>query len=143
MGIRCPDHVTPLYPQKLALTSPTGGGRSVGIVRLRTKATEFFYTYGRFVPHPTPHPRPQYCDLYHKSVCKDDNVTFLSLPPFFGFFLTPTGMNFVLLPVCTVVVLHLSMMPIIIASSFVHYVSFQVLAVFLMADSPSGSRPPL
>jgi hypothetical protein len=25
-----------LYPQKLALTSPTSGGRSVGIVRLRT-----------------------------------------------------------------------------------------------------------
>ena len=41
MGIRCADHVTPLYPEKLALTSPTGGGRSVGIVRLRTKATEF------------------------------------------------------------------------------------------------------
>jgi hypothetical protein len=35
--------VTPLYPQKLALTSPTGGGRSVGIVRSRTKATEFFF----------------------------------------------------------------------------------------------------
>ena len=34
-------HVTPLYPQKLALTSPTGGGHSVGIVRVRTKATEF------------------------------------------------------------------------------------------------------
>ena len=33
--------MTPLYPQKLALTSPTGGGRSVGIVRSRTKATEF------------------------------------------------------------------------------------------------------
>jgi hypothetical protein len=33
--------VTPLYPQKLALTSPTGGGRSVGIVRSRTKAMEF------------------------------------------------------------------------------------------------------
>jgi hypothetical protein len=32
-----------LYPQKLALTSPTSGGRSVGIVRLRTKATEFSY----------------------------------------------------------------------------------------------------
>jgi len=32
--------VTPLYSQKLALTSPTGGGRSVGIVRSRTKATE-------------------------------------------------------------------------------------------------------
>ena len=43
MGIRCADHVTPLYPQKLALTSPTGGGRSVGIVRSRTKATEFFF----------------------------------------------------------------------------------------------------
>jgi len=28
--------VTPLYPQKLALPSPTGGGRSVGIVRSRT-----------------------------------------------------------------------------------------------------------
>ena len=33
--------MTPLYPQKLALTSPTGGGRSVGIVRSRSKATEF------------------------------------------------------------------------------------------------------
>ena len=44
-GIRCADHMTPLYPQKLALTSPTGGGRSVGIVRLRTKVTEFFYIY--------------------------------------------------------------------------------------------------
>ena len=46
MGTRCADHVTPLYPQKLALTSPTGGGRSVGIVRVRTKATEFsFYCF--------------------------------------------------------------------------------------------------
>jgi len=41
VGIRCADHVTPLYPQKLSLTSPTGGGRCVGIVRSRTKATEF------------------------------------------------------------------------------------------------------
>jgi hypothetical protein len=30
-----------LYPQKWALTSSTSRGRSVGIVRLRTKATEF------------------------------------------------------------------------------------------------------
>jgi hypothetical protein len=30
-----------LYPQKLSLTSPTSGSRSVGIVRSRTKATEF------------------------------------------------------------------------------------------------------
>ena len=43
VGIRCADHVTPLYPQKLALPSPTGGGRSVGIVRVRTEATEFVY----------------------------------------------------------------------------------------------------
>ena len=43
VGTRCADHVTHLYPQKLALTSPTGGGRSVGIVRVRTKVTEFSY----------------------------------------------------------------------------------------------------
>jgi hypothetical protein len=30
-----------LYPQKSALTSPTNGGRSVGIVRSRTQVTEF------------------------------------------------------------------------------------------------------
>ena len=41
VGTRCADHLTPLYPQKLALTSPTCGGRSVGIVRVRTKATKF------------------------------------------------------------------------------------------------------
>jgi hypothetical protein len=29
------------YPQKLALTSQTGGGSSVGIVRSQTQATEF------------------------------------------------------------------------------------------------------
>jgi hypothetical protein len=32
-----------LYPQKLALTSPISGGRSVGIVCSRTKATEFSF----------------------------------------------------------------------------------------------------
>jgi hypothetical protein len=31
-----------LYPQKLALISPTRGGLLVGIVRSRTKAMEFF-----------------------------------------------------------------------------------------------------
>jgi hypothetical protein len=30
-----------LYPQTLTLTSSTNGGRSVGIVRLPSKATEF------------------------------------------------------------------------------------------------------
>jgi hypothetical protein len=34
-----------LYPQKLALTSPTSGVRSVGIVRLLTHATEFFFIF--------------------------------------------------------------------------------------------------
>jgi hypothetical protein len=29
------------YPQKLAVTSPTSGGHSVGIVRSRNQATEF------------------------------------------------------------------------------------------------------
>jgi hypothetical protein len=33
-----------LYSQKLALTSPTIGGRSVGIVRSRTQATEFSFS---------------------------------------------------------------------------------------------------
>ena len=32
VGTRCANHVTPLYPQKLALTSPTGGGRFVGMI---------------------------------------------------------------------------------------------------------------
>jgi hypothetical protein len=36
--------MTTFHPQKLALTSPTsgGGGRSVGIVRSRSQATEFY-----------------------------------------------------------------------------------------------------
>jgi hypothetical protein len=33
------------YPQKLALTSPASGGRSVGILRLRAKATEFVFLF--------------------------------------------------------------------------------------------------
>jgi hypothetical protein len=38
-----------LYQLKLALTSPTGCGRSVGIVRLRTKTTEFFIVIDLFI----------------------------------------------------------------------------------------------
>jgi hypothetical protein len=34
------------YQQKLVLTLVTSGGRSVGIVRSRTKATEFLYCFG-------------------------------------------------------------------------------------------------
>jgi hypothetical protein len=36
-----------LYPQKLALTSPTSGCRSVGIVRLRTQATKFSFLWNQ------------------------------------------------------------------------------------------------
>jgi hypothetical protein len=39
----CPRDI--LYPQKLAVTSPKSGGRSVGIVRLRTQATEISFLY--------------------------------------------------------------------------------------------------
>jgi hypothetical protein len=41
-----------LYPQKLALTSPTSGGRSIGIVRLWTKATELLLHVSINVCHP-------------------------------------------------------------------------------------------
>jgi hypothetical protein len=33
-----------LYPRKVKLTSPTSGGRSVVIVRMRTQATEFVFS---------------------------------------------------------------------------------------------------
>jgi hypothetical protein len=35
------------YLQKLALTSPTSGGCSIGIVRSRTKATEFGFWFSK------------------------------------------------------------------------------------------------
>jgi hypothetical protein len=46
-GSRNPLHLPrdTLYPQKLALTSPISGGRSVGIVRSRTEAKEFIYFF--------------------------------------------------------------------------------------------------
>jgi hypothetical protein len=42
VGIRHADHVAPSSRKKLALTSLTSGGRSVGIIRLRTDVTQFF-----------------------------------------------------------------------------------------------------
>jgi hypothetical protein len=39
---------TNLYPQKLTLTSATSGGRSVGVVRSQTKATEFVFVFPSF-----------------------------------------------------------------------------------------------
>jgi hypothetical protein len=43
MGIHCADHADTLYLQKLALTSPISGGRSVSIVCLWTEAMEFIF----------------------------------------------------------------------------------------------------
>jgi hypothetical protein len=37
-----------LYPQKLAITSPARGGRSVGIVRSQTQTMEFFFFFSFF-----------------------------------------------------------------------------------------------
>jgi hypothetical protein len=42
--IRSADYVTPLNQQTLALTSPTGGDRSVGRVRSWTQAMEFAFS---------------------------------------------------------------------------------------------------
>jgi len=71
VGTRCADHVTPLYPQKLALTSPTGGGRSVGIVRVRTKATEMVRRSGSPLRRPV-----NVCVLYREvnSACSENNA---------------------------------------------------------------------
>jgi hypothetical protein len=44
VGIRCADHVTP-STRKRQHYFAEGGGRSVGIVRLRTKATEFSFSF--------------------------------------------------------------------------------------------------
>jgi hypothetical protein len=59
VGICHADHATPSISKKLALTSSTNGGRSVGIVRSRTQATEFdfypkmkcFQVYRIYSPH--------------------------------------------------------------------------------------------
>jgi hypothetical protein len=42
VGIRHADHVAPSIRKMLAITSPTSGGRSVGIVRSRTQTMELF-----------------------------------------------------------------------------------------------------
>jgi hypothetical protein len=42
VGFRCTDHATRSIRKKLALTSPTRGGRSVSTVCSWTKATEFY-----------------------------------------------------------------------------------------------------
>jgi hypothetical protein len=47
VGIRCGDHATPSIRKRL--TSPTSGGRSVGILCSRTKATEFSFSLIKYV----------------------------------------------------------------------------------------------
>jgi hypothetical protein len=43
------DYATPLYPQKLVLSSPTSRGHSVGIVHSWTEAMEFFCLFVFFL----------------------------------------------------------------------------------------------
>jgi hypothetical protein len=43
-GTRCADHATSLYLRKFAATSPRSGGRSTGIVRLRTESNCISYS---------------------------------------------------------------------------------------------------
>jgi hypothetical protein len=47
VGIRHAYHVAPSISKKLAITSATSGGRSVGIVRSRTQTMEFFLDLDR------------------------------------------------------------------------------------------------
>jgi hypothetical protein len=60
VGIRRADHETPSIhknwqPQKLAITSPTSGGCSVGTVRSRAKATQFTSTWQNIAVHNAAH----------------------------------------------------------------------------------------
>jgi hypothetical protein len=43
--IRHADHVAPSISKQFAITSPTSGGRSVGIVRSRTQTMEFRFFF--------------------------------------------------------------------------------------------------
>jgi hypothetical protein len=45
IGIRHADHVAHSIRKKLAITSPTSGGRSVGVVCSRTQTMEFFFFF--------------------------------------------------------------------------------------------------
>jgi hypothetical protein len=45
MGTSCGDHTTPLYPQKLGLTSPTSDGHLVSIVHLRTQGNGVYILF--------------------------------------------------------------------------------------------------
>jgi hypothetical protein len=57
-----------LYPQKLAITSLTSGGRSVGIVRLRTQTKEFVFFFHLWL-HFTDHYHTKTSDQSHSLHC--------------------------------------------------------------------------
>jgi hypothetical protein len=62
-----------LYQLKLALTSPTGCGRSVGIVRLRTKTTEFSLVFSCSAICLQ---RPLFCEDHVGKLCSQKTVAF-------------------------------------------------------------------
>jgi hypothetical protein len=64
------------YPQKFALTSPTSGGRSVGIVRSRTQVTHFlFYLNSQWmVAHISQLSQPVLNDQYWK-LCRKQRLS--------------------------------------------------------------------
>jgi hypothetical protein len=67
------------YLQKLAVTWPTSGGRSVGIVRSRTQATEFgfsYYVYSCFVSTLPPSRRTSVTQEFSVSCLTLKAVTF-------------------------------------------------------------------
>jgi hypothetical protein len=49
LGIRHADHVAPSIRKKLAITSPTSGGRSIGIVRSRAQTMEFKFIISNII----------------------------------------------------------------------------------------------
>jgi hypothetical protein len=53
VDIRHDDHVALSIRKELAITSPTRGGRSVGVVRSRAQTMEcsFFFTQGQVLRH--------------------------------------------------------------------------------------------
>jgi hypothetical protein len=69
VGIRHADHMAPSIRKKLAITSPTSGGRSIGIVRLRTQTMEFIHEWINLVP-PLYNRHSNLPWLHHSHLCR-------------------------------------------------------------------------
>jgi hypothetical protein len=92
IGIRQDDYVAPSYLQKLTLTSPTSGGRLIGIVISQTQATKFSFKMrlmrspcclcpplsGRLCEHEMPL-NVSFCMLSMKYQIKEGNYVFPEL----------------------------------------------------------------